>query len=82
LAENGGAPVGDLAESLPRLTPGETLEDAVALLVRSSVEGLAVVDPERQVVVGWLTHHDVLRTYHDGQRRNQVQARPLGSGRS
>lgn len=76
LRENGRVALGDLAESIPTLRPDETLEDAVALLVRSAGAGLPVVDPDRHGVVGWLTHHDVLRAYYEALKRNKGPARP------
>ncbi len=76
LRENGRVALGDLAESIPTLRPDETLEDAVALLVRSAGAGLPVVDPDRHGVVGWLTHHDVLRAYYEAVKRSKGPVRP------
>jgi CIC family chloride channel protein len=76
LREDGAVALGDLAESVPTLRPDETLEDAVALLVRSSGAGLPVIDPDRQGVIGWLTHHDVLRAYYEWLKRSRAPARP------
>jgi CBS domain-containing protein len=48
----------------------------VGLLVRSAGAGLPVVDPDRQEVVGWLTHHDVLRAFSEAVSRAKGRSRP------
>jgi chloride channel protein, CIC family len=63
-------PVGELAVDVPTATPGDSLEHALAQLVHDNGPGLAVLD--ERTVVGWLTHHDVLRAYHEA-----VTPRPL-----
>jgi chloride channel protein, CIC family len=80
LREDGQAVLGDLAESIPVLRPDELLEDAVGVLVRSAGAGLPVVDSDRQEVVGWLTHHDVLRAFFEAVNRGKrAAARPRHS---
>jgi CIC family chloride channel protein len=80
LREDGQAVLGDLAEAIPALRPDATLEDAVGLLVRSAGAGLPVVDPDRQAVVGWLTHHDVLRAFSEAMNRgHRTAVRPRHS---
>ncbi len=53
---------GTLARWLPPLQPDQTLEEALSVLV-DEPSGLPVVAPDSPVVVGWLTHVDVLRAY-------------------
>jgi CIC family chloride channel protein len=76
LREDGHVVLSDLAESIPTLRPDETLEEAVGVLVRSAGAGLPVVDPDLQEVVGWLTHHDVLRAFSEAVSRGKGQVRP------
>ena len=64
--EGGGADVsvGDIARELPTLTPTQTLQQALPVLMQSDDAGLPVLDSEGRLVIGWLTHRDVLRLYH------------------
>jgi CIC family chloride channel protein len=57
------ATAGSLAYHLPALTPDESLERALTLLMRQEVSGLPVVTREGSRVIGWLTHRDILRAY-------------------
>lgn len=52
----------DLAAPAPTLTTEQSLEQALASLLRER-SGLAVVRPDEAEIVGWLTHVDVLRAY-------------------
>ena len=52
-----------LAQLLPTLEPRESLERALASLLRTEAPGLPVVRGSDGRVVGWLTHRDVLRAY-------------------
>jgi CIC family chloride channel protein len=54
--------VGELAQALQPLSPTQTLEDALAELLRAH-SGLPVVTDEDGAPVGWITHLDVLRAY-------------------
>ena len=56
------ATAGELAQDLPALRSGQTLEDALGALLRAH-SGLPVVGRDEQPV-GWLTHLDVLRAYN------------------
>jgi chloride channel protein, CIC family len=60
---------GNAAQETPTLTASQTLEQALAQLVRSSAPGLPVVDAARQNLVGWLNHRDVLRLYSERVER-------------
>ncbi len=57
------ATAGSLAQRLPTLTPDESLEQALVLLMRQEVSGLPVVTADGGRIIGWLTHRDVLRSY-------------------
>jgi CIC family chloride channel protein len=57
--------VGELAEDTPTLTPDQRLRDALELLLRSDNAGLPVLAADHGRVVGWLTHRDILRVYHE-----------------
>jgi CBS domain-containing protein len=75
------ATAGELAQELPPLAPGETLEHALGALLRAG-SGLPVVAGGR-APVGWLTHTDVLRAYNARLRRGLADAerpaRPIRS---
>ncbi len=79
---------GDLAEETPPLETTQTLEDALAALLRVH-SGLPVVTAEHAEVVGWLTRYGVLRAYNaklgrsvEGAERGQGSAsRSEGLGR-
>lgn len=60
---------GNAAQETPTLTASQTLEQALAQLVRSGAPGLPVVDAARQNLVGWLNHRDVLRLYSERVER-------------
>jgi chloride channel protein, CIC family len=57
------ATAGDLAQDLPALKTGQTLEQALSALLRAR-SGLPVVEAEDPHPVGWLTHRDILRAYN------------------
>ena len=58
------ASAGDLAQQAPTLTANQRIEQALDDLVRDDLAGLPVLADDGRSVVGWLTHHDVLRAYH------------------
>jgi CIC family chloride channel protein len=58
-----------IAHAAPELRAHDTLEDAVRALAMGDEAGLPVVSDEGRVVVGWLTHRDVLRAYHRERER-------------
>jgi CIC family chloride channel protein len=64
------AEVGSLADEAPTVSPGQTLEQALRTLVRYDVSAVPVVAADGRAVVGWLTHRDVLRAYHDRLERD------------
>lgn len=57
------APAADLAHELPTLRPTQRLDSALDDLVRADAGGLPVVS-DHGLLVGWITHSDVLRAYH------------------
>jgi chloride channel protein, CIC family len=72
LAEPGsGAVAADLAEQPEALTPGQSLKDTVALLLRNDSSGLPVLTDDQTTVIGWLTHRDVLSAYQSHQSISQ-----------
>jgi len=64
---------GDLAQDVPALTVGQTLEDALGALLRAR-SGLPVVAADGSRPVGWLTHLDVLRAYNAHLQQGIEQA--------
>jgi CIC family chloride channel protein len=66
----------EIAHATPQLATGDTLEQAVRALARTDEPGLPVVAPGTHEVVGWLTHRDVLRAYHEGRERVSPPADP------
>jgi CIC family chloride channel protein len=71
-----GAPP-DAEHPTPELRAGDTLEHAVRVLARTDGDGVPVLSADGEAVVGWLTHRDVLRAYHD-ERERLSAARPAG----
>jgi CIC family chloride channel protein len=67
------ATVADAVEETPALTANQTLEQALAELVRSNVPGLPVLEPLQSSLVGWLDHRDVLRLYSERIQRGPVR---------
>ena len=63
----------DLAKETPALSPRQSLEQALGLLVRHDASGLPVLDPDARRVVGWVTHRDVLRAYNERLERGVAQ---------
>lgn len=68
------ATAGTLARAVPTLDPGQTLEQALAVLVRQDRSGLPVVTPDNREILGWLTHRDVLAAYNTQLQRGVQQA--------
>lgn len=52
-----------LVHEVPELRSDQSLEDAVMALATTDQDGLPVLDPDGQKVVGWLTHRRLLRAY-------------------
>jgi CIC family chloride channel protein len=67
------ATAGELAQDLPALRSGQTLEDALGALLRAR-SGLPVVGGDDGQPVGWLTHLDVLRAYNSRLQQGIEQA--------
>ncbi len=57
------ATAGALAQQLSPLRENQTLEDALAALLRAR-SGLPVIAADAQTPIGWITHTDVLRAYN------------------
>jgi CIC family chloride channel protein len=77
------ATAGDLAQDLPPLRAGQTLEDALGALLRAR-SGLPVVSGDDAQPVGWLTHIDVLRAYNARLQQGieSAQQQPLPTQRA
>jgi hypothetical protein len=60
------------------LTPGNTLDEALAVLVGHEGSGLPVLSHEDQQVIGWLDHRDVLLAYSARLRSGAQQAAGAG----
>ena len=77
------APAADLAHELPTLRPTQRLDSALDDLVRADAGGLPVVS-DHGLLVGWITHSDVLRAYHAHLRVDRgstpAQDRPTAHG--
>jgi chloride channel protein, CIC family len=57
------ATAGDLAEQPPVPTAGQSLKQALPLLLHGEASGLPVLSDDQATVIGWLTHRDVLHAY-------------------
>jgi Mg2+/Co2+ transporter CorC len=51
---------------------GRDGEQALTVLVHSEDSGVPVLSADRRTVVGWLTHQDVLRAYHERLKPTSV----------
>ncbi len=82
------ARAGELAQDVPALVDGQTLEEALSALLRAR-SGLPVIDGSGKQPVGWLTHLDVLRAYNSrlqqgidqAERQPAAETRHHGVGR-
>jgi CIC family chloride channel protein len=52
-----------LVHESPGLQADQTLEDAISRLGATDDDGLPVLDEQRQQLLGWLTHRQLLRAY-------------------
>jgi chloride channel protein, CIC family len=57
------APITGLVEDTPTVTTGQTLEQALGILLPQDAPGLPVLDEAGGAVVGWLDHRAVLVAY-------------------
>jgi CIC family chloride channel protein len=75
-------PISGLVEKTPAVTTGQSLEQALAILLPQDTPGLPVLDEAGGAIVGWLDHRAVLVAYQarlpDGADRNSPGG---GSGR-
>lgn len=55
---------GDLAQADPALTTDMPLATALHVLIAATGTGLAVLDPAKEHLLGWLTHQSALRALH------------------
>ena len=60
--DQAGAIAGDLAVLVPTVEPGQGLDTALDLLLRSDADGLPVLTSDGDIV-GWISHRDVLSAY-------------------
>ncbi|MER0479973.1 chloride channel protein [Streptomyces sp. Edi2] len=58
------AVAGDLAETTPPVTADMPLSTALHVLVAAPGTGLPVLDPDKDHLLGWLTHQSALRVLH------------------
>jgi chloride channel protein, CIC family len=58
-----------IAHTPRELHADDVLEDAVRVLSLSDDPGIPVMAPSGRQVVGWLTHRDILRAYHNERQR-------------
>ncbi|MGP8298299.1 chloride channel protein [Streptomyces inhibens] len=58
------AVAGDLAESAPPVTADMPLSTALHTLAAAPATGLRVLDPDKDCLLGWLTHQSALRALH------------------
>jgi CBS domain-containing protein len=76
-------PISGLVEKTPAVTTGQSLEQALAILLPQDTPGLPVLDEAGGAIVGWLDHRAVLVAYQarlpDGEDRTLPGAR---SGRT
>jgi CIC family chloride channel protein len=70
------ATAGDLAQEIPPLEPGQSLDQALGTLLHAR-SGAPVVDPETDHLIGWLDHVDVLRAYSRRLEQTADKTRPL-----
>jgi CIC family chloride channel protein len=73
------ATAGDLAEQPPTASVDQSLADALPLLLHGETSGLPILARDETIVVGWLTHRDVLHAYQTRQglsRRDEQPDRP------
>ena len=61
----------NLAHAPPLIHPGDPLDSAIDALGHASHDGLPVLDPTDQTVVGWIAERDILAIYR--QRLTQGQ---------
>ena len=52
-----------LLHKTPELRANQTLEDAIRALAATDDEGLPVLDTNGKIVIGWLTHRQLLHAY-------------------
>ena len=57
------ATAGDLARLLPMVRATQSLDEAVQALIGGGTTGVPVVSTDGSRLVGWVDHHDILRTY-------------------
>jgi chloride channel protein, CIC family len=72
------AVAGSLVLATPTLSPDQTLEQALGLLVHRDASGLPVLSPGGGNVVGWLTHRDLLRAYNEHLERGVARVESTG----
>ena len=68
----------DLAELPAIVTPDANLEHALSLLIQQDRSALPVIDATN-VIVGWLTHRDLLVAYNTRLERSVVRATSIGA---
>ena len=79
------APIKGLVEEIPAVTTGQSLEQALAILLPQDSPGLPVLDEAGGAIVGWLDHRAVLLAYQarlpDGVGRTPPGGQSGGTAR-
>lgn len=77
-----GKEVAALVEEAPALYADEPLATAIEWLTAGDRDGLPVLDPQTEEMIGWIDHRDVLRAYSGTSRKASTPApQPLPPGR-
>ena len=69
--------VEDVLETVPPLTPEDTLARALRILMHSEVDKFAIID-RSGTLLGYLRFNDVFQAYHDKVRPLHPSAAPTG----
>jgi CIC family chloride channel protein len=81
-AEPGAPTAARLAHTPRELHADEWLEDAVRVLSLSDDPAIPVLAAGGRDVVGWVTHRDILRAYHDERERLSPRSAPAPAQRA
>jgi CBS domain-containing protein len=68
LGSTSDAVASTLAEQPPTLTAGQSLTQALPLLLHGETSGLPVLSDDETIVIGWLIHRNVLQAYQARMR--------------
>jgi CIC family chloride channel protein len=74
-------PAGDLAVETPVLKEGQSLHEALRVIVPHGSSGLPVLSGDGHSIVGWITHSGVLRAYAGRLEQSVARAAESPDGR-